>query len=142
MELFKFMVIFAATILFITSCAKTETPGGNSSAANPAANNINVSPTAQTAPVNTEFADAKVIYDQKCIKCHLESGEGGQVKIDTVTLKVPNFRDPRNQDDDDADYIERVEKGASGKMPAFKNKLTDVEIKSVVGYIRHEFQGK
>ena len=141
MKLFKLMIILAAIILFVTSCANTVTPN-NSNVVNPTVNTVNVASSVQTSPADAEFAAAKIIYDQKCVKCHLESGEGGQVKIDTVTLKVPNFRDPRPQDDDDADYIEKVEKGASGKMPAFKNKLTDTEIKSVVGYIRHEFQGK
>lgn len=140
MNLFKLTIIFATTTLFITACTSSTAP--NSSLNNPAANTENVGSTVQTAPVNAEFAAAKVIYEQKCIKCHLESGEGGKLQIDTVTLKVPNFRDPRNQDDDDTDYVDKVEHGAAGKMPAFKNKLTDDEIKSVVGYIRHEFQNK
>ena len=140
MKSFKFAVVLTATILFVTACAKTEAP--NTQVNSSVANTASVSPPAAASPVNDQFAAAKAIYDQKCVKCHLQSGEGGKVQIDTVTLKVPNFRDPRNQDDDDADYIDRVEHGASGKMPAFKNKLTDEEIKSVVGYIRHEFQGK
>ncbi|MEP6924728.1 MAG: cytochrome c [Pyrinomonadaceae bacterium] len=140
MKLLKLVLIFGATFLFIASCTKTDAPNGNST--NSAASAANTDPAVQTSPVIDKFAAAKNIYDKKCIKCHQETGEGGKIQIDTVALKVPNFRDPRNQDDDDADYIERVEKGASGKMPAFKGKLTDDEIKSVVGYIRHEFQGK
>ncbi len=140
MKLFKLAIVCAASTLFITACAKTEAP--NVSSTNSAANTAAVSPTVAASPVDTQFAAAKTIYDQKCVKCHQATGEGGKIQIDTASLKVPNFRDPRNQDDDDADYIDRVEHGASGKMPAFKNKLTDDEIKSVVGYIRHEFQGK
>ena len=141
MKLFKLAIVFAATALFVTACAGTGTSDSNLT--NPVAvNTTTINPTTAASPGNAEFAHAKVIYDQKCVKCHLETGEGGKIQIDTVSLKVPNFRDPRNQDDDDADYIDKVEHGAAGKMPAFKGKLTDAEIKSVVGYIRHEFQGK
>ena len=140
MKLFKIGIVLAAATLLITACAKTDVVNGN--LINSAANTASVSPTVASSPAEAPFAAAKAIYGQKCVKCHQPSGEGGKIQIDTVSLKVPNFRDPRNQDDDDADYIDKVEHGASGKMPAFKNKLTDDEIKSVVGYIRHEFQGK
>lgn len=140
MKPFQLALIFCATVLFITSCIKADAP--NSNPTNSTVSTETTDPIARTSPVIDKFAAAKDIYDKKCIKCHQETGEGGKIQIDTVALKVPNFRDPRNQDDDDADYIERVERGASGKMPAFKGKLTDDEIKSVVGYIRHEFQGQ
>lgn len=139
MKSLKIALVFLAFTLFIAACAKTETLPTSSNSANLADNHNLIE---QTAAVNKEFDAAKNIYDKKCVKCHLETGEGGKIQIETVELKVPNFTDPRNQDDDDTDYIEKVERGASGKMPAFKGKLTDVEIKAVVGYIRHQFQSK
>ena len=140
MKLFKLAIVCTVSILFAIACAKTEVPSNILN--NSPSNTATVNSTATAAPVDAQFAAAKTIYDQKCVKCHQATGEGGKIQIDTASLKVPNFRDPRNQDDDDSDYIDKVEHGASGKMPAFKNKLTDDEIKSVVGYIRHEFQGK
>lgn len=141
MQLFKLALIIAAANFFIVACAKTDLPL-EASSANSNVNSAKNDSTAQTIMIDNEFADAKNTYDKKCLKCHLATGEGGKIQIDTVALNVPNFKDPRNQDDDDTDYIEKVERGASGKMPAFKGKLTDLEIKSVVGYIRREFQNK
>jgi len=35
-----------------------------------------------------------------------------------------------------------IANGEEGEMPAFKDKLSDAEIKDLVKYIRREFQGK
>lgn len=77
-------------------------------------------------------------YKAKCQMCHAANGEG-----DTPAgkaMKVKPFSDPVMAKMSDATAI-NLTKNGSGKMPAFKDKLTDAQIKEVVEYI-HELQKK
>jgi cytochrome c oxidase cbb3-type subunit 3 len=67
---------------------------------------------------------------QKCGGCHGPDGKG-KIK------GVPDFSDPAWQKKTtDAAMTEQIKKGKLPKMPAYEGKLSDAEIKALIGYIR------
>jgi cytochrome c6 len=75
----------------------------------------------------------ETLFKQKCAACH-----GADAKGETSmgkTLKVRDLGSDDVQKQTDAQLTEIVENG-KGKMPAYKGKLTDDQIKQLVGYIR------
>jgi mono/diheme cytochrome c family protein len=78
-------------------------------------------------------ADGESIYKAKCAVCHGADGSGN-----TGMGKAMKLRDLRSDDvqkQTDAQLTDVTANG-KGKMPAYKGKLTDDEIKQVVGFIR------
>jgi cytochrome c6 len=69
-------------------------------------------------------------YKAKCAMCHgadgLASGPAGK------SMKVPPFNTSKQSE---AEMIAETKNG-KGKMPAFAGKLTDAQIKDVVGYVK------
>lgn len=111
----------------------------------PANNSGNSAPVATPAPKATatpdEFAVARANFAKNCIVCHGDEGKGGLVTLKDVKLKVPSFKEGHALKHSDEDFVEQIENGGDG-MPEFKNKLSPQEINALVGFIRHEFQGK
>ena len=73
------------------------------------------------------------LYKTKCAACH-----GADGKAETPAGKKLNTRSfflPEIMKAPDAELIEITAKGKN-KMPAFEKKLTDVQIKAMVSYIR------
>jgi cytochrome c6 len=73
------------------------------------------------------------LYKTKCAACHGADGKG-----DTAAGKKLAARDfslPEIMKAPDAELFEITLKGKN-KMPGFDKKLTEVQIKSLVGYIR------
>ncbi len=69
-------------------------------------------------------------YKTKCQMCHGADGMG--MTPAGKALKVPSFKSIKASD---ADLIATVKNGKN-KMPAYAGKLTDPQIKAVVGYVR------
>jgi cytochrome c6 len=70
---------------------------------------------------------------KKCAMCH---GADGLATTPTAkNFKVLSFKDPSQVKLTDAELIASTTNG-KGKMPAYKDKLTEGQIKDVVGYIR------
>jgi mono/diheme cytochrome c family protein len=81
----------------------------------------------------TVFAQGADTYKAKCQMCHGASGlaDSGAGKA----MHVKPITDPEVQKQSEAQMIEAVTNG-SGKMQAFKGKLTETEIKDAVSYFR------
>ncbi len=80
------------------------------------------------------FAQAgQATYKAKCQSCHGATGtpNPGMAKA----MGVKPFSDPEIKKLSAAQMIAATENG-KGKMPAFKGKLSDAEIKDVVSYLR------
>jgi cytochrome c6 len=78
--------------------------------------------------------DAAALYKTKCAACHGPDGSGS-----TATGKAmgaPDFRSDEVQKQTDAQLTDATANGKGKKMPAYKGKLTDDQIKQLVGYIR------
>lgn len=84
------------------------------------------------APMTTAFAQGSGAdtYKAKCLMCHAAdgtaSGPAGK------SMNVPSFKGSKQTE---AEMIAETKAG-KGKMPAFKDKLTDAQIKDVIGYVK------
>ncbi len=85
------------------------------------------------AVAGAAFADGAAVFTGKCAMCHGKGGAGdtGMGK----SLKIRDLASADVQKLTDADITKIVTDG-KGKMPAYKGKLSDDEIKSVVAFIR------
>lgn len=75
------------------------------------------------------FADAGADYKAKCAMCHGANGEG------KPAMKTIDFGSGEVQKLSDADLTGIITNGKD-KMPAYKGKLTDVQIGDLVKWIR------
>jgi mono/diheme cytochrome c family protein len=73
------------------------------------------------------------VYKAKCLMCHGADGAGTTPA--GKALKAASFKDAAVISASDADLHAAVTNG-KGKMPANQGKLTDAQIKAVVGYVR------
>ena len=85
------------------------------------------------------FADGGAdLYKAKCVSCHAADGSGSTPMGKKFGLK--DLKAPEVAKQTDSQLIEITTKGKD-KMPAYAGKLTDAQIKEVVGFIR-EMQKK
>jgi cytochrome c6 len=79
--------------------------------------------------------DAPTLYKTKCAACHGDDG-GGSTTMGRQ-LGAKDLRSDEVQKQTDAQLTDSITNGMSGgKMPAYKGKLTDDQIKGLVGYVR------
>ena len=72
-------------------------------------------------------------FKSKCALCH---GVDGMATTPAgKALKAASFKDPKVVNASDA-VLTIIIKTGKGKMPSFDGKLSDAEIKGVIGYIR------
>jgi cytochrome c551 len=128
--LFLFCVI---STLFVFGCANS----GPTNSAAPAA--------PASAPATSATADplanARATYAKECQSCHGEKGDGGVVKVDNKSLKVPSLKTERSLKHTDEQYIKQITNGGDG-MPAFKDKLKPEEMEALVKLIKRDIQGR
>jgi mono/diheme cytochrome c family protein len=141
MKFLKITLVLSSLALFIFACnqaANTNNPVNNADKAANTNTIVNIPKT----PVD-ELAAARTIYTEKCVKCHKEDGSGGIGESDGKKFKAANFKSEGMKKESDEDLIAEIELGVPDEgMPAFKGTLNDEQIKSVVKFIRKEFQGK
>lgn len=144
MKFFKLSLVLIAFALFALACSQN-LPNSNAVSVNNNGTTANYTQTNDNAnkatPVNDEMAGFKKIYTDKCVLCHKDNGEGGEVDIEGDKFKVPSFKNEKVAALDDKKYTRVIEEG-DDKMPAFKNKLKPEEIAGLIKFIRKEFQGK
>lgn len=78
-------------------------------------------------------SDAAKVYKANCALCHSANGSGDSAS--GKALKAKDLRSPEVQGKSDAELAEVIAKGR-GKMPAFGQKLSADQIKSLVAFIR------
>ena len=84
-----------------------------------------------TVPAHAQSGAA--VYKAKCAMCHGMDGRG-----DTAVGKAMKLRDLGSaevQKQSDAELI-KITTDGKGKMPGYKDKLSEAQIKEVVSYIR------
>ncbi len=85
-----------------------------------------------TAP--TQAQDAGALFKAQCAVCHAPDGSGsGDMG---KQLGVTDLRADAVQKQTDAQLTDSITNGKGTKMPAYKGKITDAQIKGLVGYIR------
>ncbi len=78
--------------------------------------------------------DAPALFKARCSVCHGADGSGNSAM--GKTLGAPDLHSDAIQKQTDTQLIDAITNGVGKKMPAFKDKLTDAQIKNLVGYIR------
>lgn len=142
MKFLKITLIISALIIFIAACGgtasnNTQTTNNGNSAAN------NSSTTAKPTATMDELASARGIYKEKCERCHKADGSGGEVDFEGEKFNAEDLRTEKMKKMDDAKYIKYITDGIPSEgMPAFKNQLSEAQIKDVVKFVRAEFQSK
>jgi mono/diheme cytochrome c family protein len=86
--------------------------------------------TLTTASAQTTGAE---LYKSKCQMCHAPDGSGNTPA--GKAMKAMSFKSPELMKKTDAELVAITESG-KGKMPAYKGKLRDAQIKEVIAYIR------
>jgi cytochrome c6 len=75
-------------------------------------------------------ADGTAIFKGKCAPCHGKDGSGN------TNMKTRDWHSAVVQQQSDAVFTTIVTDG-QGKMKGYKGKLSDAEIKAVVGFVRN-----
>ena len=135
MKLIALALTCVAIFLVASACTETATPTNTNTsraAASPA--------TAATATPDP-FATARANYTKNCEPCHGPNGEGGPVKVDNKTIKVPSLKSDHAAKLKD-DHIAHMITNGEEAMPAFKDKMSQAEIADMVKFVRKAFQGK
>lgn len=84
------------------------------------------------APLRAQ--DAPALFKSKCAACHGADGSGNVAM--GKTLGVTDLTSDAVQKQTDAQLTDSITNGKGKKMPAYKGKLTDDQIKGLVGYLR------
>ena len=82
--------------------------------------------------------EAEELYNKKCAMCHGKDGQGnaGMAKAKKVDIAGYDLVDEATQLKEDEELIAATTNGVGKDMPAYKGKITDDEILSLVDYIR------
>ena len=78
--------------------------------------------------------DEAALFKSKCAVCHASDGSGSGAM--GKQLGVTDLRSDAVQKQTDAQLNDSITNGKGTKMPAYKGKITDDQIKGLVGYIR------
>jgi len=112
-RLFMLITLLIVPVLFLslTSCTKED-----------------AATSSVQANVSKEVKEGAVIYEDKCLNCHGENGQGGI---------CPNLVDSDwKYGSTDADIIKSIAEGRPGGMPNWNKTLSEEKIKNIVAYIR------
>jgi len=138
MKLLKCGIGFFCLALFIASCS------GNSVTNSVVVTNTSDTP-ASIRPTATidELASGRKIYEQNCAICHKDNGTGGTVEIEGKKLDPDDLTSDKIKKFTDEKIIGYIMNGIVDEgMPAFKDKLSEGEIRDVVKYVRTQFHKK
>jgi cytochrome c6 len=79
-------------------------------------------------------SNGAAIFKSKCSACHGTDGSG-DTEVGRA-MAVPDLHSAEVQKLSDAELTGIIKDGKGAQMPAFKDKLTDDQIKQLVSYIR------
>ena len=77
--------------------------------------------------------DAAALFKSKCAACHGTDGTANTAV--GKSMKIRDFHSPDVQKQTDTQLTDIISSG-KGAMPSYKGKLTDDQIKQLVGYVR------
>ncbi|MEQ1642763.1 MAG: cytochrome c [Pyrinomonadaceae bacterium] len=142
MKVLKITLTVATAVFFSFACAgntpvATDKVAGNAN--KPAASTP--APSA-TAAVKDEMAVAADLYTVNCMTCHKDSGKGGPVTVDGKKIDPDDITTAKMAEKSDDKLKSYIADGfPDDGMPAFKDKLSDAEMVSLVKHVR-KLQGK
>jgi mono/diheme cytochrome c family protein len=125
--------LLAAIAFWVIGCGGPPAPNSvvNSSAPQPLA-----TATVPAAPVDL-LANGRKLYSDNCAACHKEDGTGGKMTIEGKSMNVDNLTSEKIKKFTDDKIIGYIYNGIEDEgMPAFKDELSEAEIREVVRYVR------
>ena len=139
MKLLKLAAAGIAAFLLIASCADADGVNNTATVKN---TNTAASPAAPSpAATANDLASGRKLYTDNCRICHKEDGTGGKVTIEGKTIEPEDLTSNKIKNFSDEKLIDYVTNGVPDEgMPAFKDKLTPDQIRTVVQYVRAEIQ--
>ena len=140
MKNLKIFIVLAA--LSLSAACGTSGPA-NTVATNSSASNTNAasaqSPAAASSPAGVAMGES--LYKQNCAGCHREDGTGGKITIEGKSIDPDDLTADNIKKMDDAKIAKYIHDGIEDEgMPAFKDKLTEAQIREVVRYVRTGIQ--
>lgn len=138
MKLIKVALVLLTVTIFVIACAETKTTDTNRAANQIIVTNANVQPTAAV----DEIAASRAIYLESCVGCHKENGAGGAAEFEGKKIKVPSYQSKGAMNASDDNLYAHIANGEEDEMPAFKDKLSEAQMRNLVKFIRKEFQRK
>lgn len=142
MNVLKISITTAIAAIFAVSCAQqTNQPDANT--ANTSKENVVSTPaTSATVAAKDEMAMAADLYTVHCMTCHKDSGKGGPVTVDGKKIDPDDLTTAKMAAKSDEKLRSYITDGLPDDgMPAFKDKLSDAEMVSLVKHLR-KLQGK
>lgn len=137
MKNLKLSIVLGA-LSFAVACGNA---GPANTTANSAATGNGNGPSSVSTPATArspadELAMGKTLYEQNCAGCHKEDGTGGKITIEGKSLDPEDLTADKIKKMDDAKITKYVHDGVEDEgMPAFKDKLTEEQIREVVRYL-------
>lgn len=138
MKSVKAAFILSAVALCLVACTETKTNTTNNTENTIVVANVNVQPSQAV----DEIAASRIIYLESCVGCHREQGEGGESEFGGKKIKVPSYQSKGAMNASDDKLYNYIANGEEDEMPAFKDKLTETQMRNLVKFIRKEFQKK
>ncbi len=127
------MIVIGAIASAACGTAPTNTSTSNATTPAPAA-------TTAATPLD-ELAGGRALYSQNCAACHKEDGTGGKMTIEGKTLNVDDLTSDKIKKFSDEKISGYIINGVPDEgMPAFKDDLTEAQIREVVLYVRRGIQ--
>ena len=135
MNLFRSVLIVIAAALALACGQAPQTNNSSNNAAQ-----TNASPAA-SAPAVDLMAQGRKLYVDNCAACHKENGRGGKITIDGKSIDPEDLTTEKIKNFPDDKMYRYIHNGIEDEgMPAFKDKLSEAEIREVVRYIRADLQ--
>lgn len=132
----RIFVIAVAAIFALAACSGSQTTNQNST------NSDRVTASPSAAPTADVMAAGRQLFLDNCSDCHKESGKGGPMEIEGKKIEPDDLTSDKLRKVPDDKFYRYIYNGVEDDgMPAFKDKLSEAEIREVVRYVRSELQG-
>ena len=90
---------------------------------------------AQEVPGNAQ--NGKILYEQNCIRCHGEKGDGHGIDAQFLTVKPKDFHVLESLSKTNGDLFAVIKYGVIfSPMHGWSDRLSDAEILDIISYIR------
>ena len=129
-------LLFCAVGMIALACGSPQTSNQLANTAKTAA-----SPDQNAPPSADLMAEGRSIYTDKCAACHKENGKGGKIEIEGKSIKPEDLTADKIKAMSDDRLYSFIFRGIEDDgMPAFKDDLSEAQIREVVRYMRSELQ--
>jgi mono/diheme cytochrome c family protein len=121
----------------VTNRNSANANSANNSAAANSSTNSGAAASGARSDAETASAGAVKLYGDSCAGCHKEDGKGGKMTVEGKTIDPDDLTSAKMAGKTDDQLYKYIANGIPDEgMPAFKDKLSDAEIKSLVAHIR------